>query len=184
MDEFDDRLSECRRRLIAFTRHRLPRSDRDWGSDYVQDAMVEAHQRAEIVRLLTPDQTYAWLLTVLKLKMANACRARRQAKRKCSRECGIDAIPPNLLVDRAANPSEAADQNERSERIASALRTLTDGQRLAIVLNFYGKWTLEEIGKELGIARSSVLGLIRRGLSQLSKCGVLSVADLASTVHC
>ena len=46
MDEFDDWLVDCRRRLITFARRRLRRSDQELGSDLVQDTLAEAHERA------------------------------------------------------------------------------------------------------------------------------------------
>jgi len=179
MDAFDDKLAACRPRLVAFARRRLPHSEREWGSDYVQDALVEAHHRADLVRLLTPAQTYAWLRDVLIRKMDNGYRARRQAKRDCCRECAIDDLPADVLADDAASPVAAAARHEQCERIDAALSGITDDQRLAIALHFFADWTLEEIAHQLGIARPSALGLIRRGLGQLARGGVLSPKDLA-----
>jgi DNA-directed RNA polymerase specialized sigma24 family protein len=68
MEKFDKRAAEYRRRLIEFARRRLPRSERDLSSDFVQEALLEAQQRAELLRALTPKETLAWLVTVLKHK--------------------------------------------------------------------------------------------------------------------
>ena len=50
MDELDERIAEYRRQLIEFVRRRLPRPDRDSSSDFVQEALLEAQERAELVR--------------------------------------------------------------------------------------------------------------------------------------
>jgi DNA-directed RNA polymerase specialized sigma24 family protein len=42
MDEFHHGVAEYRRQLIEFVRRRLPRSDRELGSDFVQDTLLEA----------------------------------------------------------------------------------------------------------------------------------------------
>ena len=78
MGEFDHRVAEYRRQLIDFVRHRLSRSDRELGSDFVQDTLLEAQECAELLRALTPRQTLAWLVNVLKNKMANASRTRQR----------------------------------------------------------------------------------------------------------
>src|SRR5215207_7890476 len=113
MDEFDDRLAECRRRLVTFARRRLPRSDPGLASDYVQDALVEAHLRADLVRALTPEQTYGWLRCVLNRKMANASRARGQAKRNRNRERELNDLAAESVTDPAASPVDTAVRREQ-----------------------------------------------------------------------
>jgi DNA-directed RNA polymerase specialized sigma24 family protein len=81
MNDVGHRVAEYRRQLIEFVRRRLPRSDREAGSDFVQDALPEAQERVELLRALTPKQTLAWLVTVLKYKMTNASRARQRQTR-------------------------------------------------------------------------------------------------------
>jgi RNA polymerase sigma factor (sigma-70 family) len=179
VDEFDDRLADCRQRLIAFARRRLPRTEQGWGSDYVQDSLLEAQQRAEVVRLLTPETTYLWLLGVLKRKMANGFRARRQAKRDPSRETRIDARTSEAILDQAVCPVETAIFHELSAFLDAAIGTLTPRQRKVVILHYYGMWTLEEIAKEIGISRQSVLNLMRRGLSRMEMNGVLRAFDFA-----
>src|SRR5436309_15143509 len=105
MGEFDRKVAEYRRQLVDFVRRRLPRSDRDAASDFVQDALLEAQERAELLRALTPKQTYGWLVAVLKYKMANASRTRR-------RRCRFDA-------DRAAAISEPLDLVPTPDELAA-----------------------------------------------------------------
>jgi RNA polymerase sigma factor (sigma-70 family) len=178
MAEFDHRVAEYRRQLIEFVRRRLPRSDREAGSDFVQDALLEAQERAELLRALTPKQTLAWLIAVLKFKMANAGRTRqRRARLQTERqEADHDTLE---LVDPSPSPATAAEQNERMRRIETALAELTAGQRLAIVLRFYAGWTLDEIARQTGSTRASVYMLIQRGLAHLETTGVFTLADLA-----
>ncbi|HEX4590360.1 MAG TPA: sigma-70 family RNA polymerase sigma factor [Gemmataceae bacterium] len=175
MAEFNRRAAEYRRQLIEFVRRRLPRSDRDAASDFVQDALLEAQQRAELLRALTPQQTYAWLVAVLKYKMANAGRTRRRRRRL---DAGRAAAAPETL-DLVPTPEELAERAERMRRIERALAELTAGQRLAIVLRFYAGWTLDEIARHTGRSRASVFRRIQRGLTHLEKTGEFTIADLA-----
>jgi RNA polymerase sigma factor (sigma-70 family) len=175
MDEFNHRVAEYRRQLIEFVRRRLPRSDRELGSDFVQDTLLEAQERAELLRALTPKQTLAWLVTVLKFKMANASRTRRRRRRLDAGRAEAAAEPLDLVP----TPEELAERAERLRRIETALAELTAGQRLAIVLRFYAGWTLDEIARQTDSTRASVYKLIQRGLSHLAKTGEFTIADLA-----
>jgi RNA polymerase sigma factor (sigma-70 family) len=179
MNRFDDKVAEYRRQLIDFVRRRLPRSDSDMASDFVQDALLEAQERADLLRALTPKQTYAWLVTVLKFKMANASRARQRHGRRGNCEHEETERATARLVDRSPSPGVMAERKERMRRIKTALAELTAAQRLAIVLRFYAGWTLDEIGRQTGSTRASVFKLIQRGLSHLEQTGTFSIADLA-----
>jgi RNA polymerase sigma factor (sigma-70 family) len=179
MDEFNHRVAEYRRQLIDFVRRRLPRSDQDSGSDFVQEALLEAQERAELLRALTPKQTLAWLATVLKNKMANASRTRQRHDRLRAGHPNAEALATGESVDRSPSPALLAERNERMRRIEKALAELTPGQRLAIVLRFYAGWTLDEIARQTGSTRASVYKLIQRGLTQLAKTGAFTIADLA-----
>jgi RNA polymerase sigma factor (sigma-70 family) len=179
MDDADDRVAEYRRQLIEFVRRRLPESDRDLGSDFVQEALLEAQERAELVRALTPKQTLAWLVTVLKFKLANASRTRQRQDRLQKQQRDAGAAASKRLVDRSPSPGASAERNERMRRIEKALAELTASQRLAIVLRFYAGWTLDEIGRQTGSSRASVQMLIQRGLTRLARRGGLTLADLA-----
>jgi RNA polymerase sigma factor (sigma-70 family) len=176
MDSFDQRVAEYRHQLIEFVRWRLPRADRDQASDFVQDTLLEAQERAELLRALTPKQTYAWLVAVLKLKVANATRTRHRRDRLAPRAADGSAAG---LVDREPLPGATAERKERMRRIKAALLELTAAQRLAIVLRFYAGWTLDEIAQQTGSSRVSVFTLIKRGLTHLEKTGEFSIADLA-----
>jgi RNA polymerase sigma factor (sigma-70 family) len=144
----------------------------------VQDTLLEAQERAELLRALTPKQTLAWLVTVLKYKMANAGRA-RQRRGRLGCEQGPDVAESAALVDPSPSPSDDAEQKERVRRVKLALAELTDAQRLAIVLRFYAGWTLDEIARQTGSTRVSVYRLIERALTHLGKTGAFSLADLA-----
>jgi RNA polymerase sigma factor (sigma-70 family) len=175
MAEFDRKVADYRRQLVDFVRRRLPMSDRDAASDFVQDALLEAQERAELLRALTPQQTYAWLVAVLKYKMANANRTRRRRRRLDAARAA--AIPETLEL--VPTPDELAERKERMRRVERALAELTAGQRLAIVLRFYAGWTLDEIARQTGRTRASTLRRIRRGLTHLETSGALNLADLA-----
>jgi RNA polymerase sigma-70 factor (ECF subfamily) len=179
MREFEKRVAEYRRQLIEFVRRRLPRSDREKGSDFVQDTLLEAHERAEMLRALTPKQTLAWMVAVLKFKMANASRTRERHNRLQANQRGTGERFSERLLDRSPAPGAVAERNERMRRIKKALAELTDAQRLAIVLRFYAGWTLDEIAHQTGGTRASVFNRIKRGLSHLENSGEFTLADLA-----
>ncbi len=179
MSEFNDRVAEYRRQLIEFVRRRLPRSARESGSDLVQESLLEAQERAELLRALTPSQTLAWLVTILKHKMANANRTRQRRDRLGGARQNADTRAHEETVDPSPSPSILAERNERMRRVEAGLAELTPGQRLALVLRFYAGWTLDEIARQTGSTRASVYKLIQRGLCRLEKTGAFTIADLA-----
>ena len=136
MDETNHRAAEYRRQLIEFVRRRLSREDQDEASDFVQEALLEAQERAELLRALTPKQTLAWLVSVLRFKVANAHRTRQRRNRLGNVGQMSEPEAAADMVDRSPSPADLAERNERVRRITKALGELTDGQRLAIVLAF------------------------------------------------
>jgi RNA polymerase sigma factor (sigma-70 family) len=176
MDAWNDTLGNFGKRLLAVARRRLRRPDVQNAPDYVQDVLMEAHRRMDLLRHLTPEQTFAWLLTALRLKTAGAARAERCAKRDRCRQCRLDEVEPHELAEDGNPPDELAANCELAERLSEAVRDITDEQRVVVTLRFHDCWTLDDIAAHLGITRPSVSGLLRRGLCRLASDPVLCAA--------
>jgi RNA polymerase sigma factor (sigma-70 family) len=178
MSDFDGSIAELRRRLREYAQRRLPCSEQEWGSDFVQDAFVEAQERAELVRQLTPQQTRAWLFAVLRRSIDCESRARRRLSRGSRQGNEINGDALDAITVNAISAADTVLEQDVVARVELALATVTESQRLAIVLRYFGTWTLEEIGEQMEISRQSALGLIVRGLHHLEKSGFLSISDL------
>jgi RNA polymerase sigma-70 factor (ECF subfamily) len=62
-----------------------------------------------------------------------------------------------------------ADRNEQLLTLATALTTLPQDQREALLLRYYEGMPLAEVSERLGRTRPAVASLLRRGLAQLRK---------------
>ncbi len=71
------------------------------------------------------------------------------------------------LADDQSSPSQRVERNERVVQLATAVESLPETQRDAIVLHYWQGWTLVEIAGEPGRTPGSVAGMLHRGVSKL-----------------
>jgi RNA polymerase sigma-70 factor, ECF subfamily len=143
-------------------------------SDVVQQTLLEAHQKRGQFRGDSPGQLLAWLRRLLACTLADAVktlgRAKRDVARERSLEAALDQSSERLaawLAAEQSSPSEQADRHEQVLRLADALATLPEAQRLALVLRHCQGWTVAEISQHLGRSPTAVAGLLKRGARQL-----------------
>jgi RNA polymerase sigma-70 factor, ECF subfamily len=175
----DDRgaaLERYRPYLLLLARMRLDprlRGKLD-ASDVVQQTLLEAHGARGQFRGSTDAELAAWLRQILALNLSNALRDllrdKRDVRREQSLEAAVEESSRRLdawLVADQSSPSERADRNEQSIRLAAALAELPEAQREALTLHHLEGRPLEEVATCLGRSREAVAGLIKRGLRQL-----------------
>jgi RNA polymerase sigma-70 factor (ECF subfamily) len=143
-------------------------------SDVVQQTLLEAFQKREQCRGSTDAERAGWLRQILARNLADALRRFGQEKRDVSRERSLEeslrASSSRLegwLADGRPSPSSQAECQERALRLAVALAGLPDAQRDALVLQYWHRFTLAEIGQQLGRSPAAVAGLLKRGLKKL-----------------
>lgn len=142
-------------------------------ADVVQQVFLEAHRSASGFQGAGPQFT-AWLRSLLKTQLARAHRDLHRDKRDIARECSLqsdlDASSAQLgalLAADQSSPSQRAQKNEWSVRVAAALQTLSDDQREAVVLHYYEGRSVKEVADTLRRTSASVGGLLQRGLKAL-----------------
>jgi len=143
-------------------------------SDLVQQTLLQAHQARRDFRGTTHAELAAWLRQILARNLAHAVRdlgrAKRDVGRERSLEAAIDASSARLeawLAAEQSSPSQQAIHNEVVFRVASALATLPDAQREAIVRHYWQGASLAEVAAQLGRSPAAVAGLLHRGIAQL-----------------
>jgi RNA polymerase sigma-70 factor (ECF subfamily) len=143
-------------------------------SDLVQQTLLQAVQALPQFRGATDAELAAWLRRILARNLAHAARdlgrQRRDVDRERSLEQALDDSSARLALWLAApdpSPSAQAAQHEQARRLADALEQLPEAQRLALVLEHWHGWSLQEIGDHLGRSRTAVAGLIKRGVKRL-----------------
>jgi RNA polymerase sigma-70 factor (ECF subfamily) len=143
-------------------------------SDVIQQTLLEAHRDRGSFRGSTEGERVAWLRTILARQLGMALRHHTRAKRDARREVDLqrqlDASSARLadwVADNGASPSECADRNEQALRVGTALETLPEAQREAVVLHYYQGWTVPQIAAEMERTVAAVAGLLQRALQRL-----------------
>jgi RNA polymerase sigma-70 factor (ECF subfamily) len=145
-------------------------------SDIVQQTLLHAHRAASQYRGKSDAELAGWLRQILANELAHQLRDNRRAKRDITREQSVQqAVEASslrlerLLEAEGPAPDDEAARKERGFRLAAAITNLPEAQREAIELHYWHRWTLDQIGEQQGRSKSSVAGMIRRGLATLKK---------------
>jgi RNA polymerase sigma-70 factor (ECF subfamily) len=139
-------------------------------SDVVQQALLKAHRKREQFRGGTDAEWRAWLRRVLANVIADAHRAAPRERAVCGALDASASRLENLLPRVDSTPSLAAQREERLAKLAGALDTLSEDERIAIHLRYFEDppWPLSEIARRLKRPTAkSVAGLLARGLQKL-----------------
>jgi RNA polymerase sigma-70 factor, ECF subfamily len=138
--------------------------------DVVQETFLSAWRHSDSYR---PERGRArsWLLSIARHRAID--RVRRSRARGEVAELDPSAVDPN-----AADVLQAAEANDRRERILRALATLSSEQRQAVELAYYGGLTHLEISQRTGLPLGTVKGRLRLAMEKLR----LALADLAPEI--
>ncbi len=148
-------------------------SDSSLAEDVVQDAFLGAWRNA--ARYVEgKGSVKTWLLSIVHHRAVDAVRRRRPTIELPERE---DIPPPSLTLPDIW--PEVAGNLDREE-IAAALATLSDVQREAIELAYFGGLTQQEIAARTGTPLGTVKSRIRLGLLSMRRALVGDTGDLAA----
>jgi RNA polymerase sigma factor (sigma-70 family) len=137
-------------------------ADSSLAEDVVQDAFLGAWRSAERY-VQGKGSVKTWLLSIVHHRAVDAVRRRRPTVELPERE----AVPPPNLTLPDIWP-EVAGNLDRAE-IAAALATLSDVQREAIELAYFGGLTQQEIAARTDAPLGTVKSRIRLGLLTLRR---------------
>jgi RNA polymerase sigma factor (sigma-70 family) len=148
-------------------------SDASLAEDVVQDAFLGAWRNA--ARYVEgKGSVKTWLLSIVHHRAVDAVRRRRPTVELPERE----DIPPSSLTLPDIWPEVAG--NLDREEIAAALATLSDVQREAIELAYFGGLTQQEIAARTGTPLGTVKSRIRLGLLSMRRALVGDTGNLAA----
>ena len=72
-----------------------------------------------------------------------------------------------FLASDQTSPSQRVVRGEQAERLATALASLPEDQRTAVVLKHFHDQSLAQIAEQLDRSTLAVAGLLKRGLKKL-----------------
>lgn len=145
-------------------------------SDIVQQTLLEAHVKRGEYRGDSDGELAGWLRQMLVHNVADAVRALHRAKRDIRRERAIEgAVEDSFcrvhdwLASEQSSASQKLMRDEQLLALASAVTSLSDDQREAVILHHLQGFTLKQLSEQLGRSESAVAGLLHRGLRNLRK---------------
>jgi len=131
----------------------------DEAQDVIQDAFLSLHR--SLTAGASPENARAWLFRVAH----NAARNRQKSyhhRFSASLESGAFDLADG------STPERAVLKKERYRRLGAAIRSLTDSERECLLLRAEGL-RYREIGEVLGLATSTVAGIVDRAVKKLAE---------------
>ncbi len=148
-------------------------SDASLAEDVVQDAFLGAWRNAGRY-VEGKGSVKTWLLSIVHHRAVDAVRRRRPTVELPERE---DVPPPSMTLPDIWG--EVAGNLDREE-IAAALATLSDVQREAIELAYFGGLTQQEIAARTGTPLGTVKSRVRLGLLSMRRALVGDTGPLSA----
>lgn len=145
-------------------------------SDLVQQTLLEAHCHAEQLVQMNAAVIFSWLRSALQHNMQDAIRHLHAKKNDIRRRLPLSDLENSwcrlekIFVDESTSPSEVLQRNEQLCLILSALQTLPENQRAALILKHLKGHSLKEVAESLQLSESATAGLLHRGRQRLAQC--------------
>jgi RNA polymerase sigma-70 factor (ECF subfamily) len=127
--------------------------NREEAEDIVQDSLVKAWKTRWRVR--DPEKFPAWLTTIARHRAHDVVRKRR-------------AVPLSEPLTEPIEP-EPTDASPWDQRLHSALATLPELYRAALMLRYFEEMDYRTIENTLGLTNGSLRGILGRGLASMRK---------------
>ena len=106
----------------------------------------------------------SWALTIAHRRAVDRVRSAGAAALRDQRSAATSVIPPTDEV------AEIVEATLEAERVRRCLGSLTDLQREAITLSYYGGYTYREVADRLRVALGTIKTRVRDGLIRLRDC--------------
>ena len=141
--------------------------------DLTQEAFVRAYRNLD--RFRAPSNFPGWLRTIA----ANLCRMHLRRRRDIVPDpwSGHGTNPGIDVIDGSPTPEEAYEQQELSNRVMDAVRSLSERNRLVVTLYYIDGLSCRDIGDFLEIPASTVKVRLHRARKQLKEEMTAMVAE-------
>ena len=164
---FGELVERYQQRLVGIMHHLVGRSDE--ADDLAQEVFLRVYRTRK--RYHPQAKFSTWLFTIANNLALNALRSRRRkpAVSLPPQESGpLGARPAEqLLAARSPAPGQRLQQQELAAIIRTALESLNERQRLAVVLHKFEEMNYAEISEVMGLSTKAVKSLLSRACAAL-----------------
>ncbi len=164
---FAELVERYQHRVVGIMHHLL--GHREEAEDLAQEVFLRIYRSRSKYRPTARFST--WLFTIANNLASNALRARRRKPTQPLPAMDSGPLGPRpqeqLAIDPAQTPAHGLRQRELAEMIRSALNTLNERQRMAVILNKFEDMNYAEIGEVMGLSTKAVKSLLSRARARL-----------------
>lgn len=165
---FEELVARYQVRLISIFQHSLV--DRGQAEDLAQEVFLRVYRAR---KRYTPSSRFStWLFTIANNVASNARRSRfrrREVQVTGRSTSSFSASPLAQLVEAASglHPTRRLDRTERVELVHLAMETLSERQRMALLLSKFEGMSYAEIGEVMELTTSAIKSLLSRARGNL-----------------
>ncbi len=164
---FNELVAQYQNRLVGIMHHLVGNAEE--AEDLAQEVFLRVYRNR---KKYSPQAKFStWLFTIANNLALNALRnrGRKPSVPLSSSESGPLGVRPEeqLVKDRGATPSFGLRQAELADRIRSALDTLNERQKMAVILNKFEDMNYAEIAEVMGLTTKAVKSLLSRARARL-----------------
>ena len=164
---FTELVGNYQRRLVGIMHHLVGNAEE--AEDLAQEVFLRVYRNR---KNYTPQAKFStWFFTIANNLALNALRNRNRkpAVPLAASDSGPFGIRPEeqLVRDHGATPSFGLRQAELADRIRSALDTLNERQKMAVVLNKFEDMSYADIAEVMGMTTKAVKSLLSRARTRL-----------------
>ncbi len=142
--------------------------DESLAQDICQEVFLKLYRHARSYKAGTHFKT--WLFTIVRntsVGMARKYTYRKICSLDGSNDTGFLGAANQCLMNEAQSPEETYSSKQTAQRVASAVRSLSEKQRIAVILKYYEEMTIREIAEAMKTTVSSVESLLVRAKRNL-----------------
>ena len=165
---FEELMLRYQARLIRVMEHLVGR--RDLAEDLSQDVFLRIYRARK--RYVPTSKFSTWLFTIANNVAANAIRSlsRRREVHVTAEDSGPMSVRPLEQLVAAASglmPTRQLDKSEMREIVQAALGTLSQRQRLAVLLSKFENMSYAEISEIMELSPPAIKSLLSRARTNL-----------------
>lgn len=154
--------------------------DGDGAADALQDSFVKAFRALESFR---GGSFKSWLMRIVTNTCYDMLRSQKRRATDSLDDLPVDPDHATQLIDPSASPEDEAERGELQHLIQSAINSLPEDQRLALILCDVEGYAYDEIAEITGAAMGTVKSRISRARTRVREILLASRSELLPSAY-